>query len=105
MRHAVVTASTITAPCSTTLATHVRRALARGTFRGSNSGQHLSQTLRRLDEPRRRDRERDPEEPFAARAEPAPRHGHDAFFFERAALERGRCETLRQRDPPAHPGP
>src|SRR2546430_6839138 len=95
MRHAVVTASTSTAPCSTTLATHVSRALARGTFRGSNSGQHLSQTLRRLDEPRRRDGERDPDESFAPRAEPAPRHGHDAFLFERAALERGRGEDRK----------
>src|SRR2546430_4392415 len=87
MRHAPVTASATSAPCSTRLTTHVRRALARGTCRGSNSGQHLSETLRRFDEPRRRHGERDPEKPFAARAEPAPRHGHDAFLFECAALE------------------
>src|SRR5438270_13537300 len=94
MRHAVVTARVTAAPCSTRLTTHVSRALARGTFRGSNSGQHLSETLRRLAEPRRRDGERDPEEPLAARAEPAPRHGDDAFLFERSALERGRWEEI-----------
>src|SRR5216110_878916 len=105
MRHALVTASVSSAPCSTRLAAHVSRALARGTFRGSNSGQHLSETLRRLAEPRRRDGERDPEKPLTARAEPAPRHGDDAFLFERSALERGRWEALRQGHPQVHRGP
>src|SRR5438552_7614178 len=105
MRHAPVTASATSAPGSTRLTTQVRRALARGTCRVSNSGQHLSETLRRFDEPRRRHGERDPEKPFAARAEPAPRHGHDAFLFECAALERGRGEAFGERHPQVQRGP
>src|SRR2546430_7150501 len=105
MRHAPVTASATSAPCSTRLRTDVRRALARGTCRGSTRGQPLSETLRRFDEPRRRHGERDPEKPFAARAEPAPRHGHDAFLFECAALERGRGEAFGERHPQVQRGP
>src|SRR5439155_147415 len=41
----------------------------------------------------------------AARAEPAPRHGHDAFLFECAALERGRGEAFGERHPQVQRGP
>src|SRR3989442_14773551 len=105
LRHAVVSASVMTSPWSTMLAVQVSRDLARESFRGSNSGQHLSQTLRRLDQPRRRDRERDAEEPLAAGTEPAPRQRHHARLFERPALERRRGEPLRQRHPEVHRGP
>src|SRR2546425_4610268 len=102
IRHAVVSASVMSSPCSTMLAAQVSRVLARGSRRGLNSGQHLSQPLRRLDQPRRRDREGDAEEPFAAGTERAPREGHHACLLERPALERRRGEPLRQRHPDVH---
>src|SRR6266581_3405144 len=97
MRHAALTASVITAACSTRLAAQVSRALAGETCLGLNSGQHLPQALRRLDEPRRCHGERDAEKPFAAGAEPAPRQNHHALLLECLPLERGRGEPLRER--------
>src|SRR5947208_12988078 len=105
MRHAVVSASVITAPCSTRLAAHVSRAFAGETFLGLNSGQHLSQALRCLDEPRHSDGERDSEEAFAASDEPPPRQDHHACVLECLPLKRGRGEPPGEGHPEVHRRP
>src|SRR5881628_124512 len=107
MRQEAVTTVTTSARCSRALATQVSgsRGRAIGSFHESNSGEHLSQPLGRLDQARHGDRERDAEEPFAARAESAARERDDALVLERATLKRRGSQTRRQRYPDVHRGP
>src|SRR3990172_1462640 len=102
MRHDTIATSATSTTCSAALATHVRddsRDFADGTFRSSNSGQHLSQPLGSLDEAGRSDGERDAEESFPPGAEARAAENHDARVLERAALERCRWDALGERHP------
>src|SRR5712691_1960805 len=81
---------------------HAARSRSAGTRPKSNSGEHLSEPLRRLEEPRRGHRERDAEEALRAGAERASRQHHDAHVLERARLERGGGESFGQRYPDVH---
>src|SRR5882762_6732416 len=83
MRHDPLNATMMIATCTTALTTQVSRRNSREGLRISNSGQHLSQPLGGLDQPRRADRERDAEEPFPARPEPAAGERHHARLHER----------------------
>src|SRR6266550_8307951 len=107
MRHDAVTSQMTSATWIVALPIHVNRRRRDGTARGSNSGEHLSQPLRRLDQPRRVDRERQTEEPLAPTpgAEPAPGERHYARVLERPARERRRRHSLGQRHPHVHRGP
>src|SRR6266496_2630695 len=106
MRHDAVTATAMSATCTAALAAHVSRRPARGNTRSLNSGEHLSQALRGLDQPRRADGERDAEETFPTSTEAAPRKHDHAGLFERALLERGRRHPpLGERHPDVHRGP
>src|SRR5213080_408671 len=102
MRQDVVTATAMSMACSTALAAQVSRLLSSGTFTGSNSGQDPPESLRRLDQPRRGDGERDAEEPLAPCAEPAAGERHHARLLEGAARERCRRDALGQRHPDVH---
>src|SRR5205823_7646978 len=107
MRHDAVTSQMTSATWIAALPIHVNRRRRDGTARGSNSGEHLSQPLRRLDQPRRVDRERQTEKPLAppTGAEPAPGERHYARVLERPARERRRRHSLGQRHPHVHRGP
>src|SRR6266511_3217372 len=95
-----------TATRTAALAAHVSRRPPRGNTRSLNSGEHLSQPLRGLDQPRGADGERDTEETFPTSTEPAPRKHDHAGLFERALLERGRRDPpLGERHPDVHRGP
>src|SRR4029077_13615379 len=100
--HDDVIASTTTVPCTTALTTQVSRRTVRGGLRISNSGEHLSQSLGGLDQPRRTDREGDPEKPFPTRAESAPGKRHHARFRECPARDRRRFDALGERHPKVH---
>src|SRR5438445_651952 len=103
-RKEVVTASTTRPKCSATETSHGTRDPRGGTGHCLNSGEHLSQARRALDDPRRRHGQRDSEEALAARAEAAPGHHDDARLLERAPLERGRGEPLGPGNPDVHRG-
>src|SRR5256712_912015 len=103
-RNVVVTASTTRPRCSARETSHGTRDPRGGTGHCLNSGEHLSQARGAFDEPRRRDRQGDPEEALAPRAEAASGHHADPRLLERAPLERGRGEPLGQGNPEIHRG-
>src|SRR5437763_16901786 len=104
IRHDPLNASTMIATCTTALATQVSRRNSRGGLRISNSGEHLSQPLGGLDQPRRADGERDTEKSLSARPEPASGERHDPDVRERAPRKRGGGDALGERDPHVHRG-
>src|SRR2546426_4210490 len=102
IRHEPLNARTMIATCAPALTTQVSRRNSRVGLRISNSGEHLSQPLGRLDQPRCVDRERDAEKPLPARPEPAPAERHHSHLRERAARERGGGDALGERHPHVH---
>src|SRR5438445_10417590 len=102
MRHDAVTSQMTSATWIAALPIHVNRRRRDGTARGSNSGEHLSQPLRRFDQPRGVDRERQTEKALAPRSEATPYQRHHASIFERPARERRRRHPLGQRYPHVH---
>src|SRR5207237_9106126 len=83
MRHDPLNARTMIATCTAPLATQVSRRNSGPGLRISNSGEHLSQPLGGLDQPRRADGECDTEKSFAAGPEPASGERHDPYLRER----------------------
>src|SRR5438445_5568795 len=67
--HDPLNATMMIATCTTALATQVSRPHSSEGLRISNSGEHLSQPLGGLDQPRRADREGDAEESLSTRPE------------------------------------
>src|SRR5438876_677269 len=104
IRHDPLNARTMIATCTTALATQVSRRNSSGGLRISNSGEHLSQPLGGFDEPRRADRERDPEKSFSAPPEPASGERHHPHLRERAPRKRRGGNALRERYPYVHRG-
>src|SRR5437762_13628380 len=87
----------------TAVINHTRPVGWRATRR-SNSGKHLSQPLRCLDESRRGDGQRNTEKSLRARAERAAGQGNDADVLERPLLEGRRAQPLGQWDPEVQRG-
>src|SRR5256886_12761376 len=85
--------------CATALTTQVSRRNSRPGLRISNSGEHLSQPLGRLDQPRCVDRERDAEKPPPAPPQTAPRERHPSPPRERAPRARPRGDAPGGRRP------
>src|SRR5882672_8065580 len=104
IRHDPLNATTTIAMCTTALTTQVSRRTLNAGLRISNSGEHLSQPLGGLDQPRRANGQRDAEESFAARPEPASGEGHHAHVSERAPRERRGGDTFGERHPHVHRG-
>src|SRR5438034_5553723 len=106
MRHDPVIASAINATCSAALAAtpRVRRHPGgrTGNRRSSNSGEHLSQPLRGLDQPRRADCQRDAEESLPTGTKGAPGKRHHPCVLERPSLKRGRRHALGKRRSEEH---
>ena len=84
IRHDPLNATMMIATCTTALTTQVSRRNSREGLRISNSGEHLSQPLGGLDQPRRADRESEAEESLSTRPEPAAGERDHAHFHERA---------------------
>src|SRR5881628_3588404 len=104
MRHDPLNARTMIATCTAPLATQVSRRNSGPGLRISNSGEHLSQPLGGLDQPRRADGERDTEKSLSARPEPASGERHDPYVRERTPRKRGGGDALGERDPHVHRG-
>src|SRR5438034_11243835 len=87
----------------TAVINHTRPVGWRATRR-SNSGKHLSQPLRCLDESRRGDGQRNTEKSLRARAERAAGQCHDADILERPLLEGRLAQPLGPRAPAVQGG-
>src|SRR5438128_11449563 len=84
IRHEPLNATMMMATCTTALTAQVSRRNSSEGLRISNSGEHLSQPLGGLDQPRRADRESDAEESLSTRPKPAAGERDHAHFHERA---------------------
>src|SRR6266850_3277694 len=98
MRHDPLNASTMIVTCTAALTAQVSRRTSNEGLRISNSGEHLSQPLGGLDQPRRADRQRDAEKSLPARPKAASGKRHHAHLGECAPRKRRGGDTLRERD-------
>src|SRR5438034_6485687 len=104
IRHDPLNARTMIATCTTALTAQVSRRSSSEGLRISNSGEHPSQPLGGLDQPRRADRESDAEESLSTRPKPAAGERDHAHFHERAPRKPRRRDALGERHPHIHGG-